>query len=148
MNKFGRNIVEIIDKNKPATKYLSVMLIDDNEVDNFINSKILKGSLFAENIFIHTSAKSALEYLQNLQGEEIMKKSIPELIFLDVDMPVHDGFSFLSDFEALNENLRKETKIVMLTNSINPLDTERAKNNPFVTGYLNKPLNEKELAEL
>lgn len=148
MNKFERDIVEIVDKNKPATKYLSVMLIDDNEVDNFINSKILKGSLFAENIFIHTSAKSALEYLQNLQDEQVMTKSIPELIFLDVDMPVHDGFSFLSDFESLNESIRKETKIIMLTNSINPMDTERAKNNQYVSGYLNKPLNEKALEEL
>ena len=127
---------------KPETKYESVMLVDDNEVDNFINSKILKGTLFAENILIHTSAVSAMEYLNNLEG------LIPDIIFLDVDMPVNDGFSFLRDFEALPKDIRHHTKIYILTNSINPMDTERAKNSSMVTDYITKPLNEGSLASL
>ncbi len=118
------------------------MLVDDNEVDNFINSKMLEGTLFAENILIHTSAKSAMEYLQNAPG------MVPEVIFLDVDMPLQDGFSFLRDFEALGEDITQNTRIYMLTNSINPMDTERANDNPLVSEYINKPLNESSLESL
>ena len=72
------------------------MLVDDNEVDNFINQKMIEGSNFADHVYIHTSSKSALEFLSNLQrSSDVPQSMIPGVIFLDINMPIMDGFQFL-----------------------------------------------------
>jgi CheY-like chemotaxis protein len=131
---------------KPKSKYASVMLVDDSEIDNFINHKMVEGCNFADNVYIHTSSKSALEFLKNLEraGNEA-SSMLPEFIFLDINMPMMDGFQFIEEFEKLDNDLRKNTKIVMLTTSINPADIDKAKQIKVVHRYINKPLSEKSL---
>ena len=83
---------------KPTSKYNSVMLIDDNEIDNFINQKMIEGCNFAERIYVHTSGKSAIEFLCNLARiKEVPEELIPEIIFVDINMPIMDGFQFLEE---------------------------------------------------
>ena len=50
-----------------AKKYKTVMLIDDNEIDNLINQKMIEAAAIAENIYTHTGAKSAIEFLKNME---------------------------------------------------------------------------------
>ena len=117
------------------------MLIDDNEIDNLINQKMIEASGICENIFTHTSAKAAIEFLKNIQ--KLPQKEVnflPEVIFLDIDMPLMDGFQFLDEFSKLSENVTGYCKVVMLTSSINPQDLNQARENEFVQQYLNKPL--------
>ncbi|MGB4973973.1 MAG: response regulator, partial [Cyclobacteriaceae bacterium] len=66
---------------------------------------------------------------------------LPDVIFLDIDMPLMDGFQFLDEFEKLTSNTKKSCKIVMLTSSINPQDFDRSKKYSNVKLYLNKPLS-------
>src|SRR5687767_12509529 len=107
---------------KPAFKYPSVMLIDDNEIDNFINQKMIEGSHFAERVYVHTSSKSALEFYLNLvRSEGIPEELFPSVIFLDINMPIMDGFQFLDEFGKIPLKNRGNVKIVMLTTSINPI---------------------------
>lgn len=117
------------------------MLIDDNEIDNFINQKMLEGCNFAERVYVHTNGKSALEFLRNI--ERMGKKELslfPDVIFLDLNMPVMDGYQFADEFEKLPDTLKNRTKIVILTTSLNPSDAEKAKKYPLIVKYLNKPL--------
>ena len=80
---------------RPTPKFSTVMLIDDSEIDNFINQKMIEGCNIAERIYIHTSSKSALEFLKNIERtSEVAKNLIPEIIFLDINMPIMD-FNFL-----------------------------------------------------
>ncbi|HEX8516377.1 MAG TPA: response regulator [Bacteroidia bacterium] len=134
----------------PKYKYRSVMLIDDNEIDNFINERLVKAYYFAENVYVHTSTKSALEFLKNIEVtiSEMPVELIPSYILLDINMPILDGFHFLEEFEKFSEKLRNQIKIVMLTTSLNPLDTEKSKSYKNVVKFLHKPLTESELAEL
>jgi CheY-like chemotaxis protein len=126
------------------------MLIDDNDIDNFINEKLIKAYYFAENVYVHTSAKSALEFLKNIEVtlHEIPEDLIPTYLLLDINMPILDGFHFLEEFEKFGDELKKRIKIVMLTTSLNPLDIERSRNYSHVVKFLHKPLTEAELTAL
>jgi CheY-like chemotaxis protein len=74
-------------------KYHTIMLIDDNEIDNLINQKIIESSSIAKHIFTHTSGKSAIEFLKNMEKlASRIENVLPEIIFLDIDMPLMDGF--------------------------------------------------------
>lgn len=134
----------------PAKKYKTIMLIDDNEIDNFINEKLVKAYYFAENVYVHTSTKSALEFLKNIEVtlNEIPADLIPSHILLDINMPILDGFHFLEEFDKFDNQLKNKIKIVMLTTSLNPLDIEKSKNYKSVVKFIHKPLTEHELASL
>lgn len=134
----------------PAYKYKSIMLIDDNEIDNFINEKLIKSYYFAENVYVHTSSKSALEFLKNIEVtiKDVPSDLIPSHILLDINMPILDGFHFLEEFEKFLPELKNKIKIIMLTTSLNPLDMEKSKNYKHVIKFLHKPLTESELTGL
>jgi CheY-like chemotaxis protein len=130
-------------------KYHTIMLIDDNEIDNLINQKIIESSSIAKHIFTHTSGKSAIEFLKNM--EKIASKVenvLPEIIFLDIDMPLMDGFQFLDEFNKLSNETKKYCHIVMLTSSINPQDMNKSKKYDYVKKYVNKPLTQDSLKKL
>lgn len=127
-------------------KYKTVMLLDDNEVDNFVNKKMIENSNFAGQIYVHTSSKGALEFLGNLNSNgSANKELIPEFIFVDINMPILDGFQFLDEFENVPEEVKKKTKVVMLTTSINPADIQRCAENERILKYFNKPLTKEHL---
>ncbi|CAN5461862.1 response regulator [soil metagenome] len=122
-------------------RYSKVLLIDDNEIDNFINERMITSSHFATTVEVKNSADAALNFLRNLkEGDEI-----PKIIFLDLNMPIKDGFVFLSEFDVLSDLIRSTCKIVVLSSSISPEDINKASTNPHVFKYVNKPLNEKYL---
>ena len=134
---------------KESVSFHNVMLIDDNEIDNLINQKMIEASNIADHIFTHTGAKSAIEFLRNIEKlDKVSDQVLPDVIFLDIDMPLMDGFQFLDEFEKLNEGTKKKCKIVMLTSSINPQDLNKSKKYASVKKYINKPLTQSTLEGL
>lgn len=117
------------------------MLIDDNEIDNLINQKMIEAAAISEKIYTHTSAKSGLEFLRNMEKLEMAENILPDIIFLDIDMPLMDGFQFMDEFEKMGTLVKKKCKVVMLTSSINPQDYNRSKKYPSIKLFLNKPLS-------
>ena len=117
--------------------YKSVMLVDDNEIDNMINEKIIEATNFAEHILKFQTGQEALDFLASNQNNEA---HLPEIVFLDINMPIMDGFQFLEDFEKFSDTVRNKCKIIMLSSSISPKDIDRAASSRFVKKYLNKPL--------
>ncbi len=129
-------------------KYRTVMLIDDNEIDNLINQKMIEAAAIADNIYTYTGAKSAIEFLKNMEKLDVAEQVLPDVIFLDIDMPLMDGFQFLDEFEKLTNVAKKKSKIVILTSSINPQDFNRSKKYENVKLYLNKPLSHESIVKL
>jgi len=123
----------------------TVLLVDDNEIDNILNTKLIQIDSFAKHIIVKDSADEALEFLFN---EFKINKKIPELIFLDIRMPITDGFDFLESFETFHDNLKKNIKIIMLTSSLNEEDIMKANENKYVEMLLNKPLTIEALENL
>ena len=122
--------------------YYAVMLVDDNEIDNLINQKMIEASGIAKHIYTHTGARSAIEFLRNMEklDESSSNNVLPALIFLDIDMPLMDGFQFLDEFGKLSEATREKCGVIMLTSSISPADVNRSKKYDYVRKYINKPL--------
>jgi len=77
-----------------------VMLVDDNDTDNFISKRIIEITKFAKRVEVKGSGKAALDYLRENQSSP---ENLPSLIFLDINMPIVDGFVFLYEFEKFNE---------------------------------------------
>jgi CheY-like chemotaxis protein len=135
--------------NAVDTKYFAVMLIDDNEIDNLINQKMIEAANITKHIYTHTGARSAIEFLKNVEKLSTLSKDIlPDVIFLDIDMPLMDGFQFLDEFEKLQEATKTHCRIVMLTSSINPQDVNKSKEYAHVKKYINKPLSQENLEKL
>ena len=123
----------------------TVLLIDDNDIENYLNTRIIQENGFAKHIVAKQSAEEALEYLLN---EFNANNKIPELIFLDIIMPIVNGFEFLKSFETFDEILKSKTNIVMLTSSLYDKDIIRANENKLVKFLINKPLTLKALDDL
>ncbi|HKC67478.1 MAG TPA: response regulator [Bacteroidia bacterium] len=135
-----------IKRKKPTYKYHTIMLIDDNELDNFINQKIIESNLFAENIYVNTSGISALEFLKNiLATKDLANNLTPDVIFIDINMPLMDGFQFVDEYMKLSKSIKHKSKLVILTSSISSDDKEMAAKYGNNVLFVNKPLNEKVL---
>jgi CheY-like chemotaxis protein len=131
------------------SKYKIIMLIDDNEIDNLINQKMIEASGICERILVHSGAKNAIESLKNIEKlSENSTTLLPDVIFLDIDMPIMDGFQFLEEFSRMSEAIRENCKVIMLTSSMNPQDLVKARKSPFVKKYINKPLSQDVLSKL
>lgn len=127
---------------EPKYKYKHVMIIDDNELDNFINSKIIESSMFSKKIYVNTNGKSGLEFLENLiktLGDDF-ESIYPEVIFIDLNMPILDGFQLLEAINKINNKTLNKSKLVVLTSSAHPDDNKKTKSINESVIYLNKPL--------
>jgi CheY-like chemotaxis protein len=120
--------------------YHTCLLIDDNYIDNFVTSKLLESSKFAQNVVISQSPAEAIESLRDGSVK-------PDVIFLDLRMPVMNGFEFLQAFDTLKID-KEGIKIFMLSSSLDPTDIKRSFDNKYVTQFIHKPLTKKVLEDL
>ncbi|MBC3539600.1 response regulator [Rufibacter sediminis] len=122
-----------------------IMLVDDDDTTNFVNKRLLTKLGAAKEVLIKKNGAEALEYLQKSAQEGV---AYPDLIFLDIKMPVMDGFSFLDEYhnQALFEN--GSMIILMLTSSASFYDLERLKGYTSVKKHFSKALTENDVKEI
>ncbi len=125
--------------------YKHILIIDDNDVDNYISESLIIKSEIADKVTVVNSATDALLFLEGYAKEF---NKFPKTIFLDLSMPIMDGFDFLDEFKIFSEDLRFDCNIYLLTSSNNMADKEKAEKYGFVKGFLIKPLKLKNLLEL
>jgi CheY-like chemotaxis protein len=123
-------------------KLHSILLIDDDKVTNYLHSIVINDMGVSNNIEIKQNGKDGLKFLEECHRNG----RLPEIILVDLKMPVMDGFEFIDAFRKMNlpEN---QTRIVMLTTSSNPKDIDKMKEKG-ITDFYDKPLTEEKLTEL
>lgn len=121
-----------------------ILLIDDDEINNFTVNAIFRQVDFINSYVIKESGWDALDYLKSVDK----KDEFPDLIFVDINMPEMDGFEFVERYEAMFWPQHQNTKINMLSSSMSERDREKSLNFSCVTEYVYKPLTERKLAEL
>lgn len=112
----------------------TILLVDNDDITNYYNRVILEDDNFAENIVEQYSSEEAIEYLKNEDNP------IPDIIILDINMPIMNGWDFLDHIVANNIRGLDHFKIFMLTASMNPNDEDRMDKYDCVSGFLIKPL--------
>jgi len=123
----------------------TVLLIDDNDVDLKINSKIIKISNLFDEIVVCQSGDEGLNYLNRAMNDG---KKLPDFILLDIQMPDMDGFEFLEFYKKLPKKLTEKCLIAMLSSTLDFGDIKKAEASLHVVKLLKKPLFPKELEDL
>ncbi|QBZ97629.1 response regulator [Flavobacterium sangjuense] len=112
------------------------LLIEDNVIDQIITSKLLKNALTMSEINIVNNGEEAINWIKTHKCK--LNKSL--IILSDIKMPVMDGFEFLSKFDKLSEDLKKETQIFMLSSTLCGNEIYKGRCNPYVGDVMTKPL--------
>jgi CheY-like chemotaxis protein len=124
---------------------ISVLLIDDDPIINLVHRKFLEKSTQFDTITVTNSAVKALDLLREWDAAG---EPLPDLLLLDIMMPILDGFGFLQRFEELPDSIRGKVRIVMLTSSLDPRDKDKSVESPYVVGFIDKPLDKWKMEQL
>lgn len=116
-----------------------VMLIDDDQVNNFVCESIIKSEHFAEEVVSYEMAEDALEYLKGAAANN--PGAFPDLIFLDINMPGMDGWSFIDEYRKIPEEITKQCSLFMLSSAVDRKDIICAKSMAEVKDFFSKPLS-------
>ena len=116
-------------------KFKKVLLVDDDDIVNSINSVIIKHARFADEVESINNVQHAIDFLNRTKNSS----DRPEVIFLDLNMPDQDGWDFMEEYEKLGMN--GQVKVIMLTSSISSKDEERASSSKQIAAFVSKPLS-------
>lgn len=118
-------------------KSVIVGLVDDDKVFQFITGKILRSLNVIDSLLQFENGLSLLEYLQNNFDKP---ESLPDVIFLDIQMPFMDGWQFLQEYSNLRISYAKQIKFYILSSSISLYDKKKAKSYNQIKDFLVKPV--------
>lgn len=114
-----------------------VMLLDDDEATNFLHRIMVEEANITQEIIVQNHAEAALVLLRTM----LMKEEVTHaILFLDINMPVMDGWLSLDEIEKFDAHLKNKLKIVMVSASEYPKDLERMQAHPLVNTHMPKPL--------
>jgi CheY-like chemotaxis protein len=128
------------------SKPISILLVDDDEINNFISIKLIKKALEYTEITACLDGSYAIKKLLDLQAKD--PNSLPDYILLDINMPIMNGWEFLEDFKRLEIDPLGKSKIYIISSSVFSNDINKAKSYPLVKNFISKPLNVEKIKEL
>ena len=120
----------------------TVWIIDDDEIYKYGFRKFVSMKKLCGNVIDFSNGKEAIEFLANPLNIE----HLPDVIFLDIDMPQMDGWDFIEAFKCIKIHLSRKISIFMVTSSISYKDIVRAKNQTDITEYIVKPVNSQQFS--
>jgi len=120
----------------------NICIIDDDDIYQYTIIKILQSLKLNKKIIAFSDGEEALDFLiDNLYNDE----ELPDVIFLDINMPIMDGFQFIEEYVKLKPKWNKKITIYMVSSSVDPVDIEKAKNISEISDYIIKPIKAGEL---
>lgn len=122
-------------------------IIDDDKIYVNLVKKIIEIKKLSNNLLIFKNGKEALDHFK-LILENANEEILPDIIFLDINMPIMDGWEFLNEFVKIKNIFDKKITLYIVSSSIDPRDLERAKSFNLVTDYLIKPIGLKKFEKI
>lgn len=122
-----------------------VALVDDDEIANFIGQKVIESTRLAKQIKVFASS---LEVLNFLKANSSDPELLPEIILLDLNMPIMDGFEFLSEYVMLKQFIEKKIHIYIVSSSLSTIDHHRIKIISETPDFIIKPLTKQKFERI
>ena len=116
-----------------------VVLVDDDQVNNFVCESIIRNENFADEVISFEWAEDALNFLKSITEND--PANFPELIFLDINMPGMDGWSFIEEYRKLPVEVTSLCNLFMLSSAVDRKDIISAKSHKEVKDFFSKPLS-------
>lgn len=126
---------------KIAKELKNIILVDDDEIMVYLTKRLVDKTDLAELSQVFGNGKELIDFLKQNHNKPDL---LPEVIFLDLFMPVMDGWEFLEEYDQIKPTLSKEITIYIITSSVSPADFNKAKNNKYVSDYVVKPMNKEQ----
>lgn len=123
-------------------KFNKVLLVEDDPITVMVCDRILKMNNFGDSIITKINGQEAMNYLHELINNS---EALPEIIFLDINMPVMNGWDFLNELKSLKSKISAPPKVYMLSSTVDPEDSKRSKFYEEVIGFISKPLKKEHL---
>ena len=127
------------------SKPLIICIIDDDDVYQYTITNAIKKNSIVKKILVFSDGKEGIDFLiDNIANVE----DIPDIIFLDINMPIMDGWQFLEQYVKLKPRVGKKVTIYMISSSVDPIDVKRAKAMSEISDYLIKPIKSEQVSEI
>jgi len=126
--------------------FKNVLLIEDDPITVLVCERITKLSGFAEQFHASGNGLDAVEYLNKTANER--PEDLPDLIFLDINMPIMNGWEFLDQFDKIESLFQRLPIIYILSSTVDPEDQRKALSYPIVKNFISKPLTKAHLMEI
>ena len=127
------------------SEVMIICIVDDDSIYQYAMRKDLQSLEMEKELLFFNDGEEAMNFMT---ANLIDTKSLPDIIFLDINMPIMDGFQFMEHFVQLKPRLGKKITVYMVSSSIDPEDIKRAEAISEISDYLIKPVNLGELREL
>ncbi len=127
-------------------KFNNVYIIDDDKIFHFIINKLLvKNDINANLSFFHNGLEAIHQIREDLKSDELL----PDLILLDINMPILDGWQFLEEYQQIRKHFTNEPEIYLISSSDNVMDTDKAKEfGDVIKDYVLKPVNNQDIESI
>ena len=125
---------------------VSILLVDDDEINNFISIKLIKKALLNTEIMACLNGRFAIDQLLSIQKKDPAK--LPDYILLDINMPIMNGWEFLDEYKRLNIDPLGKSKIYIISSSVFSNDINKARSYPLVKSFISKPLSVEKIKEM
>ncbi|OFY87553.1 MAG: transcriptional regulator [Bacteroidetes bacterium RIFCSPLOWO2_12_FULL_35_15] len=126
-------------------KIKNLALIDDDDTFVFLTKKVIEQTNLVEQIKVFANGRDAINFLKENSGKPDL---LPEIILLDLNMPIMDGWQFLEDYIHLKPKMGKKITIYIISSSISPHDIERAKGISEVSDFIIKPVTKEKFISM
>lgn len=122
-----------------------VMIVDDDEVSNFVCTSTIEQAGISNDIIAFLTARDALDFIEQAIANAV--ELLPDLILLDINMPVMNGWDFMEAYKKLMPTINKNIVIIILTSSVYQKDKEKAGTYAEISDFASKPLDTSVLLE-
>lgn len=122
-----------------------ISIVDDDDIYRYSIMRTLKDLNVTKKILVFRDGEEAIDFMLDNLGNS---QDLPDVIFLDINMPIMDGFEFMEEYVKIKPKVGKKITVYMISSSVNPVDLEKAKSISEISDYIVKPIEAEKLVTI